>query len=176
VEVAAVIIAVPRPRTAWAARTAGSVVTGSARSVVARSTGSVVTGPARTVITRSTRPAGPVIARTAGPTGSVAAGSARAARPTGSGASWAAWPTRAVATSATWVLRSGSAVAYRGCAMATGLRPRRGAGRPGPHAQRGCPERAGDGRAGHQLLQFHGPSPVYLGIQRTLAPDVLNAK
>jgi hypothetical protein len=170
-----VVIAVP-----WAAGASRTVESRSARSA-----GSVVTG--------STRPAGSVIARAAWATGSAgsviaraawAAGSARsvATRSTGSGATWptrstrSARAARSVAASAARLLGSGSSVADRGCTMATGLRPRSGAGRTGPHAQRGCPEGAGDGRSGHQLLQFHGPSPVYLDIQRMLAPDVLNAK
>jgi hypothetical protein len=176
VEVAAVVIAVPRSR---AARSAGSVVTwaaGPTGSVVARSTrsaGSVVTwaaGPAGSVVTWAAGPAGSVVTRSTratGPAGSVVA------RSTGSGATWptrSTRPARSVAASAARVLGSGSSVADRGCAMATRLRPRSGAGRTGPHAQRGCPEGAGDGRSGHQLLQFHGPSPVYLDIQRTLAP------
>ena len=160
-----------------AARSAGSVVTGAARSA-----GSVVTGAAGSagsVVTGAARSAGSVVTRATWP-----AGSARsvAAWSTGSGATWptgttrSTRPARSVVASAARLLGSGSGVADRGCAMATGLRPRSGAGRTGPHAQRGCPEGAGDGRSGHQLLQFHGPSPVYLDIQRTLAPDVLNAK
>jgi hypothetical protein len=167
-----VVIAVPwTAGTAGASRTVESGATRSAGSVVTRSTGST-----RSVVARTTGPAGSVIARSAWATGS--AGSARsvAARSAGSGAAWPTGSTRStrpagsVAASAARVLGSGSSVADRGCAMATGLRPRSGAGRTGPHAQRGCPEGAGDGRSGHQLLQFHGLLPVYLDIQRTLAP------
>jgi hypothetical protein len=169
-----VVIAVP-----WAA--------GAARSVAARSAWAVVTGSAWAVVTRSawaTGSAGSVVTRAAGSAGSVIARSAWptraarsvAARSAGSGAAWPTGSTRStrpagsVAASAARVLGSGSSVADRGCAMATWLRPRSGAGRTGPHAQRGCPEGAGDGRSGHQLLQFHGLLPVYLDTQRTLAP------
>ena len=155
------VIAVPwAAGTARASRTVESGATRSARSVIARA--AWPTGSAGSVVTRAawaTGSARSVIAWPAWPTGSagsVVTGSAR--------------PARSVAASAARVLGSGSSVADRGCAMGTGLWPRSGAGRTGPHAQRGCPEGAGDGRSGYQLLQFHGPSPVYLDIQRTLAP------
>jgi hypothetical protein len=178
-----VVIAVPwAAGTAGASRTVESGATRSTGSVVTRSTGpagsviaraSWATGSTRSVVTWATGSAGSVIARASWATGSAGSVIARSA---GSGATWptgstrSTRPARSVAASAARILGSGSSVADRGCAMATGLRPRSGAGRTGPHAQRGCPEGAGDGRSGHQLLQFHGPSPVYLDIQRTLAP------
>ena len=112
------------------------------------SAGSVVAGSARAMVTRSTWAAGSVVAGFSRASWSVASATARLVRCRCSVASG-----RRGAMAATTRWRSGS-----------------GTGRTGADTQRGCPEGARDGSSGHQLFQFHGPSPVYLGIQWTLAP------
>jgi hypothetical protein len=152
VEVPAVVVAVPR-----ATGPAGAVITRSARSVHSgttrptmstRSAGAMITRCAGAMITRSTRSRA---------TWAVTTGSARswAAR---SGATRPTWPVASSATARILVRRSANR--GRGAVAAAGSGARSGAGRASAHAQRGCPEGAGDGRSGHQLLQFHRPSPV----------------
>jgi hypothetical protein len=184
VEVAALVVAVPRTAgTTWAAGSvvagpAWSVVAGPAWSVVAGPAWSVVAGPAWSVVTGTTWSSWAVVAgaaRSTGSTGSTWSVVAGAARSTGSGSAWTTGSARPVA-SPTRLAGCRSAVVNRGRRAVgpagTGWRSRSGAGRTGTHTQRGCPKSAGDANSGHQLLQFHGPSPVYLGIQGKLAPHV----
>jgi hypothetical protein len=162
VEVAALVVAMPSTT-----RSTRSVHSGAARSVVSRSTGS-----AWSVVSRSTGAAWSVVSRSTGAAWSMVS------RPAGSGSARSTGSARPVASA--WIAGCRSAVVDRGwravVAAGTGWRSGNGAGGTGTRTQRCCPERAGDGSSGHQLFQFHGPSPVYLGIQWTLAPVVPNAR
>jgi hypothetical protein len=166
VEVTALVVAVP-----GAAGPAGAVVTRSAWSVhsgamIAGSAGSA--GSAGAVIAWSARSwtTWAVIAWSARSwtTGAVTTRTARSR----ASRSWAARPTRTVAAAAR-ILVCRSASRRRGAVAAAGSWARSGAGRTSAHAQRGRPQGAGDGRSGHQLLQFHRRSPVSWS-QWTLAP------
>ncbi|MDT5171754.1 MAG: hypothetical protein QOD02_5108, partial [Mycobacterium sp.] len=174
VEVAALVVAMPS--------TAGS--TRSSRSVVSRSTGAAwsmvsrSTGAARSVVSRPARPTGSVVARSTRSTGPSWSARSVVSRPAGSGSARSTGSARPVASA--WVAGCRSAVVDCGrravVAAGTGWRSGSGAGGTGTRTQRCCPERAGDGSSGHQLVQFHGRSPVYLGTQWTLAPVVPNAR
>ena len=157
-EVTALVVAVPRAtrpagavvtRSARSAHSGATRPTGTSRSVIARSAGSWTTGAVPTGPTRSTGPSRSVITRSARSwtTGAV---------PTGTARSWATWsgatgPTRTVTSAATAarILVCRSASRWRGPVAAAGSWARSGAGRTSAHAQRGCPEGAGDGRSGH---------------------------
>jgi hypothetical protein len=157
-EVAA--LAIPMP---WAG-TAGSVVSGSAWAA-----GSVVSGSAWA--------AGSVVS------GSVSAGSARTARSGSPGTTRIARCTGCGSTGTPLAMEIpgrltaviGARIARRRRAVVgAGVRwrSRSGGGRTGTRTQRGCPKSAGDANSGHQLLQFHGPSPVYFGYSAEACPHV----
>jgi hypothetical protein len=165
VEVTALVVAVP-----GTAGTTRSVVTGTTRSVVtgttrsAWPTGAMHSGPARptgTARSMVTRPAWPTGSGTtrSGTTRPTRAGAARS-RTTRSARSRTTWPVASSAAARVVWGGCGVACRRRGAVAAAGSRARSGAGRTSAHAQRGCPQGAGDGCSGHQLLQFHRPSPV----------------
>jgi hypothetical protein len=173
VEVAALAVAMPRAGTARSAGTTRSVRSGPAGTArSARSAGSVGSGAARAAWT----------ARSAGSVGSGAARSTWTARSAGTGSR----PTGSAGTVRIARCRPALAMEVSECLRAvvaarstSGRRPMvaagwwrsgSGAGRAGTHTHRRCSKSAGDGDSRHQLLQFHGPSPVYLRIQWTSAP------
>jgi hypothetical protein len=179
VEVAALAIPMPWAGTARSTGTAGSMGSGSAWAA-----GSVVSGSARAA--GSTRSAGSVASRSTWATwaaGSVSAGSARTARSGSPGTTGIAGCTGCGSTGTHLAMEIpgrlpaviGARIARRRRAVvAAGVRwrSRSGAGRTGTHTQRGCPKSAGDANSGHQLLQFHGPSPVYFGYPAEACPHV----
>jgi hypothetical protein len=184
VEVAALAIPMPWAGTAWAA---GSVVSGSARSAgtagsvvswSAWAAGSVVSGSARSagtagsVVSRSAWAAGSVSAGFTGTARSGSPGTTRIARCTGCGSTGTPLameiPDRLPAVIGARIARRRRAVVGAGVRW----RSRSGAGHTGTRTQRGCPKSAGDANSGHQLLQFHGPSPVYFGYSAEVCPHV----
>lgn len=158
VEVAALVVAVPRPtRATGPSRSTGTA--GTTRVIGTRAAGS--TRSAWTAGVIGTGTAGPT--RAAGPAGMT--GSTRAAgRPAGTaGTTGTAW--------APGIIRAGGGVEAPGlrCAMTTRTRRRTArcrVGKPGAHSQGRGAQCAGDGHPSDKLLQLHDASPIHEGLLR----------